>query len=147
MKHLTILFVAAILVATSCSKSNKDLLVGTWSATGMKVTTKSLFSNQDTVYDITPLLIFAPTTFTFNACASTCTGSMTQSGKTNNFTYVLSDDGKSITTTSDSASLKSVMTVTELTSTMLKVKAPIPVGQFILNPSVAATADMELTKK
>ncbi|MBK7956872.1 MAG: hypothetical protein IPK03_01380 [Bacteroidetes bacterium] len=59
----------------------------------------------------------------------------------------MSEDGKSITSTSDSASLKSVIAINELTSTMLKVKAPIPVGEFIFNPSVAATADMELTKK
>ncbi|MBK7956871.1 MAG: hypothetical protein IPK03_01375 [Bacteroidetes bacterium] len=69
MKHLTILFIAAILVATSCSKSNQELLVGTWTASSLKVTSKSTTTNQDTVYDITPLLAFAPTSFTFNACA------------------------------------------------------------------------------
>ncbi len=146
MKHLTILFIAAVLVATSCSKSNQELLVGTWTASGLKVTSKSTTTNQDTVYDITPLLMFSPTSFTFNACASTCTGSMTRGGMTNSFTYVLSDDGKTITAT-DSTSVKNVIAISELTSTSLKVKANIPVGQFIFNPSVPATADIELTKK
>ncbi|MBK7957124.1 MAG: hypothetical protein IPK03_02860 [Bacteroidetes bacterium] len=102
MKQISSFLIFCIVMATGCSKSNKDLLVGTWTTTKATYTLPTQ-SPQDIPNGIGKK-------FTFNACSSTCTGSTNFPGIDSVFTYSLSDDGKKFINDGDT------MNILELTS-------------------------------
>jgi len=105
MRQISILFISAILVASGCSKSNQDLLVGTWTVT--KATyTPTTQSPMDIPGGVGSKI-------TFNACSSTCTGTSTVPNSDPTFTYSLSSDGKSVYSDADT------LNILELTSSNL----------------------------
>lgn len=117
MKFFSTLFVSAILFAAGCSKSNQDLIVGTWTTTKATYTVPTQ-SPQDIPNGV-------GRKFTFNACSSTCTGTTDFPGADSVFTYSLSSDGKKYYSAGDT------FNIIELTSTKLTFTGTADMGILV----------------
>ncbi|MCQ2295637.1 MAG: lipocalin family protein [Bacteroidales bacterium] len=97
-------FVAALFTMTSCTKSQEDLIVGTWKVSNVVSEPENPF-----------VLMMVGTTFTFNA-DNTCSTSTTFMGMTNvqNGTYTIADGKLSMTLTDEDGSDTEVFDIKKL---------------------------------
>lgn len=104
-------FVAALFTMTSCTKSQEDLIVGTWKVSNVVSEPENPF-----------VLMMVGTTFTFNA-DNTCSTSTTFMGMTNvqNGTYTIADGKLSMTLTDEDGSDTEVFDIKKLDKSNLSL--------------------------
>jgi hypothetical protein len=104
MKNLFITFTIVLFFLSSCTKSAKDQIVGTW----------IISSSTNNGLNYTGNLGYK---FTFNECTSTCNATQTVGTKTFSLTYTISTDEKTLVLTDNTTNL--TFQINELSSTKL----------------------------